>query len=109
VPKPRTEVLSDKSEPVSVSPGPTQVSGRKKAALGESGGTGLLEVVAVYDVALCRKVVVGRGVDGCELLQQTGPAPVSFLCFESDTRHQGDRIWQRSTATSSSGVRFALR
>lgn len=68
MPKPRTEVLSDKSEPVSVSPGPTQVSGRKKAALGESGGTGLLEVVAVLEVTLRRKVVVDRGMDGCELL-----------------------------------------
>jgi hypothetical protein len=38
-----------------------------------------------------------------------GPAPVLFRSFESDTRHQGDRIWQRYTATSSSGMRFALR
>jgi hypothetical protein len=29
--------------------------------------------------------------------------------FESNTRHQGDRIWQRYIATSSSGMRFALR
>ena len=68
MPKPRTEVLSDKCEPVSVSPGPTQVSGRKKAALGESGGTGLFEVIAVLEVTLRRKVVVDRGMDGCELL-----------------------------------------
>ena len=38
-----------------------------------------------------------------------GPAPVSFRSFESNTRHQGDRIWQRYTATSSSGMRFASR
>ena len=37
----------------------------------------------------------------------TGPAPVSFRFFESKTRHQGDRIWQRYTVTSSSGMRFA--
>jgi hypothetical protein len=24
----------------------------------------------------------------------TGPAPVLSRSFESDTRHQGDRIWQ---------------
>ena len=40
---------------------------------------------------------------------QAGPAPVSFRSFESNTRHQGDRIWQRYTATSSSGMRFASR
>ncbi len=38
-----------------------------------------------------------------------GPAPVSFRSFESDTRHQGDWIWQRysakrSTATSAREV-----
>ncbi|MFN3847438.1 MAG: transposase, partial [Paracoccaceae bacterium] len=38
-----------------------------------------------------------------------GPAPVLFWSFESNTRHQGDRIWQRYTATSSSGIRFASR
>ena len=38
-----------------------------------------------------------------------GSASVSFLSFESDTRHQGDRIWQRYTATGSSGMLFALR
>jgi hypothetical protein len=38
---------------------PTRASGGKKAApLGESGGTGLLEVAAVKEVALRRKVVV---------------------------------------------------
>jgi transposase len=35
-----------------------------------------------------------------------GPAPVSFRSSESDTRHRGDRTWQRYTATSSSGIRF---
>jgi hypothetical protein len=45
-------------------PNPTQVSSRKKAApLGDSGGTGLFEVIAVLDVALRRKVVVDRGMD----------------------------------------------
>ena len=39
--------------------------------------------------------------------EDLGPAPVSFRSFESDTRHQGDRIWQRHTATSLSGMRFA--
>jgi hypothetical protein len=39
--------------------GPSQVSGSKKAApLGESGGTGLLEVLAVWKVVLRKKVVV---------------------------------------------------
>jgi putative transposase len=38
-----------------------------------------------------------------------GPAPVSFRSFESNTRHQGDRIWQRYTVTSSNGMRFASR
>ena len=38
-----------------------------------------------------------------------GPVAVSFRSFESNTRHQGDRIWQRYTATSSSGMRFASR
>jgi hypothetical protein len=38
-----------------------------------------------------------------------GPVPVSFWSFESDTRHRGDWIWQQYTATSSSGMRFALR
>ena len=33
----------------------------------------------------------------------------SFRSFESNTRHQGDRIWQRYTATSSSGMQFASR
>ena len=28
----------------------------------------------------------------------SGPAPVSFRSFESDTRHQGDRIWQQYTS-----------
>jgi hypothetical protein len=41
--------------------------------------------------------------------QWGGPAPVLFRSFESDTRHQGDRIWQRYIATSSSGMRFASR
>jgi transposase-like protein len=26
--------------------------------------------------------------------RHTGPVPVSFRSFESNTRHQGDRIWQ---------------
>ncbi|WP_054008648.1 hypothetical protein [Cypionkella psychrotolerans] len=38
-----------------------------------------------------------------------GPVAVSFRFFESNTRHQGDRIWQRYTATNSSGMRFASR
>lgn len=38
-----------------------------------------------------------------------GPAPVSFRSFESDTRHQGDRIWQQYTAMSSSVMQFASR
>ena len=33
---------------------------------------------------------------------QIGPAPVLFRSFESDTRHEGDRIWQQYTAMSSS-------
>ncbi len=40
---------------------------------------------------------------------RTGPVPVSFRSFESNTRHQGDRIWQRYRATSSSGMQFASR
>ncbi len=49
---------------------------------------------------------------GCTLLisiTSSGPAAVSFWSFESNTRDQGDRIWQRYTATSSSGMRFASR
>ena len=38
-----------------------------------------------------------------------GPAPVSFRSFESNTRHQGDRIWQQYTAMSSSVMQFASR
>ena len=38
-----------------------------------------------------------------------GPAPVLFRSFESDTRHQGDRIWQQYTAMSSSVMQFASR
>ena len=38
-----------------------------------------------------------------------GPAPVSFRSSESDALTKGDRIWQRHTATSSSGMRFASR
>ena len=34
---------------------------------------------------------------------------VLFRSFESNTRHQADRIWQRYTVTSSSGMRFASR
>jgi hypothetical protein len=57
-------VLSDKCEPVSVSPYPARVSGCEKAApLGESGGAGLLVGVAGLKVALCWKVVVDRGMD----------------------------------------------
>jgi hypothetical protein len=44
-----------------------------------------------------------------DVLNPTGPAPVLFRSFESDTRHQGDRIWQRYTVTSSSVMRFASR
>jgi hypothetical protein len=43
-----------------------------------------------------------------DAVQQIGPAPVSFRSSESDTRHQGDWIWQRDTATSSNGMRFGL-
>ena len=32
------------------------------------------------------------------LLAATGPAPVSCQSFESNTRHQGNRIWQRYTS-----------
>ena len=69
--------------------------------------------------------VVGQAADGEAAVEMTrslapdlvlldismpnGPVPVSFRSFESNTRHQGDRIWQRYTATSSSGMRFALR
>jgi transposase-like protein len=38
---------------------------------------------------------------------RSGPVPVLFRFFESNTRLQGDRIWQRHTATSSSGMQFA--
>ena len=38
-----------------------------------------------------------------------GPAPVLFRSFESNTRHQGDRIWQQYTAMSSSVMQFASR
>ena len=31
-------------------------------------------------------------------LTLSGPAPVSFRSFESDTRHQGGRIWQQYTS-----------
>ena len=51
-------------------PNPAWVSGSEKATpLGESGGAGELVVIAALEVALRWKVVVDRGVDGCELLQ----------------------------------------
>jgi transposase, IS30 family len=36
---------------------------------------------------ICRELARGRQDDG-------GAVPVSFRSFESNTRHQGDRIWQ---------------
>lgn len=43
---------------------PTRVSAREKTApLGESGSAGLLVGVAVFEMALRRKVVVNRGMD----------------------------------------------
>ena len=46
------------------SPYPVELSGSEKAApLGESGGAGLPVGVAILEVALCRKVVVDRGMD----------------------------------------------
>jgi hypothetical protein len=45
------------------------ILGREQVApLCESGGAGLFEVIAVLEVTLRRKVVVDRGMDGCELL-----------------------------------------
>ena len=48
-------------------------------------------------------------VDDDDDYGQYGPVAVSFRSFESNTRHQGDRTWQRYTATSSSGMQFASR
>ena len=41
-------------------------------------------------------VISGKGARHpmSEGLADSGPAPVSFRSFESDTRHQGDRTWQ---------------
>lgn len=51
-------------------PQSARVSGREKAApLCESGGASQLVAIAVLEVTLRWKVVVDRGVDGCELLQ----------------------------------------
>jgi len=45
--------------------------------------------------AMLSHINVGCGSDVSILeLAQIGPAPVSFRSFESNTRHQGDRIWQ---------------
>ena len=38
-----------------------------------------------------------------------GPVPVSFRSFESDTRHQGDRIWQRCASGTNIFVWRCLR
>ncbi len=57
-------VLSDKCEPVSVTPYPNFGSGSDKVAPPvESGSAGLLVGVAVLEVALRRKVVEDRGMN----------------------------------------------
>ena len=43
------------------------------------------------------------------LCDHIGPVAVPFWFFESNTRHEGDRIWQRYTAMSSNVMRFASR
>ena len=64
------EVLSDECEPVSNTPTPPQSQAAKKAApLCESGGAGQFVDVAVLQMALRRKMVVDRGMDGREYLQ----------------------------------------
>lgn len=50
---------------------PKYLSRSEKAApLGESSGTGLLVGVTILELALCRKVVVDRGMYSRELLQR---------------------------------------
>ena len=72
------------------------------------------EVEDAVEVSAIDPVASMTAIDNPDLKRvaaqvRDGPAPVSFRSFESNTRHQGDRIWQRYTATSSSGMRFALR
>ena len=80
-------MVSDKCEPVSVSPTQPHTSGSDKAApLGESGGTGQLVGVAVLEVALRGKMVVDRGMDGGELLQRSHAPEPQHRPFASSER-----------------------
>ncbi|WP_240602835.1 hypothetical protein [Paracoccus endophyticus] len=52
-----------------------------------------------------------RGLEGVTDVHhvQLGPVPALFWSSESDAQQEGDQIWQRHAATSSSGMRCASR